>query len=438
MRSVLRRPSVRLASIRAPLISKFGGNIISLYAMQGLNYTLPLAVLPYLVRVLGPRSYGGIAFAQSLMAYVVIMTDFGFNFSATRAVSLARDDPSKLAKIFWTTLAAKGLLLSAVFIIILPAVLLLPALREHRAIVGVCGLAVVGTVLLPQWYFQGLERMPTMVLIQALSKILVLAPAFVLIRSPADALLAAAILSVSALLGGMSCLVSVGYVAPIGFYRPGWRDIIQALAGSRDFFVSSVAASAYLAGNAFILGLVSGDSAVALYSLANRAALSAFGVLSPVVQTVFPRASLLFGHSLHDARSFVRRVSVLLIATAALISIALLLFAGPIVELLAGSQYRGAAPVLRIMAPLPAALAVATVLAQLVMMNLGLARTLSRIYLCMGTLNMIILPFLANRLGARGGAISLMSAEILGPVLMAGAISRTQVLRVNRFDRARG
>lgn len=431
LQNALRRPTAWLPAIRAVLASKLGGNIVCLYAMQGLNYLLPLAVLPYLLRVLGPRGYGGIAFAQSLMAYAVILTDFGFTFSATRAVSLARDDPHELSRIFWTTLAAKGVLLLVACSTVLTLVLVFPTPRTHQAVIGVCGLAVVGAVLLPKWYFQGLERMPAMAGIQALSNLLVLAPVFVLVRGPGDELLAAAILSVPTLLAGISCLLSVGYIAPIGFYRPAWSDITRALADSRDLFVSSAATSAYVTSNAFILGLVCGDSAVALYSLANKVALAAFGCLSPVVQAVFPRASLLFGRSLRDAKPFVRRIAALLIATAALISTVLFMFAEPIVGLLAGTQYGGAVSVLRVMALLPLALAAATVLAQLVMINLGLARNLSRIYLSMGALNLLLLPLLAVRLGALGGAISLLSVEILGPVLMVGVIRRTRVLQVS-------
>lgn len=431
LHNVLRRPLAWLPPVRAALASKLGGNIVSLYATQGLNYLLPLILVPYLLRILGPRSYGGIAFAQSLMAYAVVLTDFGFTFSATRAVALARDDPDRLARIFWTTLAAKGVLLLVASAVILAAVLFFPTLREHAAVIGVCGLSVVGAVLLPQWYFQGLERMRAMAWMQAWSKLLILTPAFVLVRSGADELLAAAILSVPALLGGLSCLLSVRYLAPIRFYRPSWRDITGALTDGRDFFVSNVATSTYVTGNAFIIGLISGDRAVALYSLANKAALAAFGCLSPVVQAAFPRASLLFGRSLEDATSFVRRLSVLLMTAAALVAAVLLLFAGPIVRLLAGTHYGGAIPVLRTLALLPLALTAGTLLAQIIMINLGLTRSLSRIYVAMGVLNLVTLPILASRLGAGGGAISLLSVETLGPLLMAAVIRRARVLQVN-------
>ena len=52
----------------APGTRRLADNIISLYVLQGLNYLVPLAILPYLVRVLGMRGYGILAFAQPLVA----------------------------------------------------------------------------------------------------------------------------------------------------------------------------------------------------------------------------------------------------------------------------------------------------------------------------------------------------------------------------------
>ena len=78
-----------------PLIRNF--SYLSL--LQVFNLILPLIVYPYLIRVLGKETYGLVVFAQSLVFYLVILVGFGFNISATKEVSIHRNDSKKLGEI---------------------------------------------------------------------------------------------------------------------------------------------------------------------------------------------------------------------------------------------------------------------------------------------------------------------------------------------------
>jgi PST family polysaccharide transporter len=83
-------------------------NIAALYALQFASYVIPLLLLPWLTRTLGPAGFGRLSFSIAVMSYFLLLSDYGFNLSATRSVAVHRNEPEERSRIFWNTLAAKA------------------------------------------------------------------------------------------------------------------------------------------------------------------------------------------------------------------------------------------------------------------------------------------------------------------------------------------
>jgi PST family polysaccharide transporter len=400
--------------LRRPLV----GNALSLYAVQGLNYLVPLLLVPYLLRTLGPQSYGTIILAQAVMGYAVTATDYGFTLTAARDISVVRDDAVMVAKIYWTTMAAKAVLLLASFVVIAVVVALTPRLRDFWAVIACCGVLALGNIAFPQWYFQGLERLRETALIQALAKIVSAVAVITLIHSPADLLLAAFILSAHQLAGVGAALCLGQNIAPKRFYMPTAAEIRRALVSGWHMFIGSASVTLYGYTNVFVLGIFCGESAVAIYNVAFKIVYALQSLVSPVIQAVYPRASKLFSLSADQGWPLVVRVARLLMPAIAVASVVLAVWAPTVVAVVGGRAYLEAVPVLRILCALPICLTASSLLAQCVMVNQGLTRPLVRIYIGVGLLNLAILPGLVWYYAARGAALSLVLAELLGPLLM--------------------
>lgn len=75
-------------------------NSISLLAMQGINYILPLVTLPYLTRILHVYPFGIYSATMSVGAYVILFINFGFDLSATRKIAKSKGDNYAISAIF--------------------------------------------------------------------------------------------------------------------------------------------------------------------------------------------------------------------------------------------------------------------------------------------------------------------------------------------------
>lgn len=211
-------------------------NLLALYGVQFVNYLLPLITLPYLARVLGPSGFGVLAVGQSLAQYFSLVVEYGYSLSATREVAQHRDDPSRLARILSGVLGARLILSLIVILLAFSLGTWIPVLREHPALLwsGVCWAIALG--FSPIWYFQGLERLREIALVEVLTKAMAVVGIFTLVRAPVDAYKVM-------LLQGLASFVASGVAwvwawGEVGFLRPKLVWAYEALRlGWRLFFL---------------------------------------------------------------------------------------------------------------------------------------------------------------------------------------------------------
>ena len=129
--------------IRSPMVH----NLAAMFVWQGLNYLAPLATLPYLARVLGPKELGVLGFTNAFIAYLILFTNWGFALSATQQVAQQRNDRVGLNEVFWHTILAKSLLGLLSLVLLAGAAFLVPGLRPYSAVLVIGWLQVAGNIV---------------------------------------------------------------------------------------------------------------------------------------------------------------------------------------------------------------------------------------------------------------------------------------------------
>ena len=206
-------------------------NMVSLGVLQVANYLIPFLVLPIISRILGASLFGSVSYAQNIVTYLTLLVNYGFEYSATRQISIAREDKQRTDAIFWSVIAAKSalLLLSFAILAILPfcmeRVACDPRLYLYTA------LANIGIVFFPTWYLQGVQQMDKMAWANFFTKLLGAVLVLSLVREASAYRLYPLLMSVASILIGFGAMVYV--IRHFSISRPvltrqTLREVMQA------------------------------------------------------------------------------------------------------------------------------------------------------------------------------------------------------------------
>ncbi|MEN8878772.1 MAG: oligosaccharide flippase family protein [Polaribacter sp.] len=269
--------------------SKVYQNYFYLLLIQGTNLVLPLITFPYLVRVLGSEKYGLVMIAYSLMKFFIITVDFGFNISATREVSLLRNDKHKLSKFYWNVVIVKAILLILNFLILLVLTLSVEKLKLDPLIYLLSFGLVFGQSIFPTWFFQGIEKMQVITIINVIAKVFFTITIFFIVLGPQDYYYVPVLNGIGFVLAGL-----LGFVYSLRYVKlvfPTINEIKNNVYKTFSLFVSNLAVSLYTSTNTLILGFFIGDSIAGVYASMEKLIQAIQTMYTPVYQALFPNLS---------------------------------------------------------------------------------------------------------------------------------------------------
>lgn len=404
-------------SLRRNAALLLAGNAISLAA--------PLITVPYLARVLGPEGWAPVLLAQALAAWLVMVMDFGFELSGTRALARARSDSIERAAVVHGVMSAKLLLAPVAIGLLLLAFALTPDLRTTLPGTDTADAAFVRSPLLwwtlayvllrglnPFWFFQGLERVGTPVLVDSGARLAAAIGVFVFVRGPVDAPRVLALQAIAALVA--TSVLTLWMARDTALAVPTIAKAMTTLRAGLTLFAFRAASGGFAALNLFVVSLLGTPALVAVFGGAERIIRAGIGTLNPLTQAILPRVSFLRATDSAAADRLVQRSLLVTGGLGVGIGAAAFLAAPLLVQLLLGPGYEDAIPLLRILALLPPLVAIDTVLGLHWAVPHGHDRPFLATMLIAGTLNIVLAIVLLPRFGAAGVSASVVLAECGG------------------------
>lgn len=261
-----------------------------MFIVQFSNYVLPFLVIPLLTRALGIDGFGKYAFYLGVANLLLVFIRFGFEFSATRSISIHSADKAKVAEIVSSVLFIKLILL--VFAVIIFSLIVVFAKPDPQVLMLLLGgtFLLVGQMLLPVWYFQGMQQMKYVTLYTVVTKIVYVGLLFLLIREQQDYGIATIVYGFSFFVAGLVSIIHMLHQLDFKFTLSE-KAIKATFTEALPFFTSRVFVMMYTSSMIPLIGFIGTPAQAAIYSASEKLYNAAQSVMYPLTNALYPHVA---------------------------------------------------------------------------------------------------------------------------------------------------
>lgn len=325
----------------------FYKNTLWQYGLQILKYLFPLLLIPYLTRILGTEGYAVYAYVLSFMGVVQTIADFGFTLSGTKKVVDLRGDTAALSRLVGAITVARLMLLCGLFFCVMVVTRFIPIMAENTVYVIWAFFATAGRTVLPDFIFQGNERMGPLTTRYFASKGVQVALTILLVRGPGDLILVAVADVLSEIVDIAWSYRAQKRMFGVGIARPTFKESFEELRVSAIYCVSNVSSSLFSGFTTVIIGLaITSKTDIAFWSLTLTTVNAVQSLYTPIANNLYP-------HMIKNRDfGFARKLALVALPVLVLGIVAYCALSKPIMLVLGGPEYVGGAHVMWMISPI--------------------------------------------------------------------------------------
>jgi PST family polysaccharide transporter len=401
-------------------------HFLHLTFLRGISRVLPLVSSPFLIHTIGIEQFGILEFSKAISFYFTTFVNYGFSYSATKQISLHKQDNHTIGQIISSVYAIKIIILLACFLVLITLIYFVPKLQQEKLYLLSFFPVVVASSLFPTFAFQGLHRIHWLTLLNLITKVLFLVSLFVFIHRPSDALIFPILLAVAdAIRLGIAFFILHNRLA-IPLKKPVWSIIKEQIQEGIHIFLSQLTAMFYARFSILFLGFWGNSTMVAIYNIGEKIVRMTEVLLEAFMQALYPLSYAKITQNLPEGIRYIIKYAKVGIICLFLLGITYLVGAQGYINLLTGGKsLPKAVSILRIHAFLPIILFLSNLLGVGILVPLKEGKkytlTIALAGLVAASLHTILVPTFKTD----GAAWAVLCSEIMVVSLLAIITYRT-------------
>lgn len=308
----------------------------------------PLITFPYISRVLLPENVGKINFAQSYVNYFTLIAGLGISTYAIRECALVKKNQDRLDKLSSELFSLNLLTTLISYIALFISLYLFQGVRRYEALILIESIIIISTTLGADWLNSAMEDYKYITLRTVSFQFISLILMFLFVKQPTDYYKYALISVVSSAGANFTNIMYRQKYCHIKFtLNINWKKHMSPIL---LLFVMQLSVTIFNNADTTMLGIMTNDYQVGIYSTA----LKATRIISQVVQSlslvIIPRLTVLFDEdNFQEANQLLRKVLGFNLILGLPCVVGTIMMANEIILLIGGNEYLGAVPVIKIL-----------------------------------------------------------------------------------------
>lgn len=388
------------------------GNIILNYINTISGLIFPIITFPYAARVLMPEGIGLVNFQNSIIGYIVLFTSLGIPLYAVREIAKCRNDLELRDRTTIEILILSILLSLLGYVAVWLLGAYVPRIHEEATLFYILSLTIVFTGIGAQWFYQGVEDFLFITVRGLIVRILCTIGLFLFVKDKDD-LLIYGLYIIGATVGNnlINFIHLRKYLKPA---RVKWNqlNITHHIRPTLNIFLLNVVISIYIQLNTVMLGFMTDDRAVGLFTSGTKLTHLITVVLTSLGTAMLPRCSHLISERKFDEFNVIITKSYhLLMFSAIPLTVGTVLLARPLVYCFCGGDFSGAVPVVLYTAPTIIFIGLTNIIGIQILYPYGRENLVIISTIVAAVLNIVLNILLIPPYAETGAAISTLIAE---------------------------
>jgi polysaccharide transporter, PST family len=266
-------------------------NLFYLGLSQGSNLLIPILIIPYLIKTVGIERFGIIALIQTICSFFFIITDYGFNITAVKSISVNRHDKEKVIKIINEVLGTKLFLTPLSLPVFFGVCWFILKENASVALILMNFMLVAGQAFFPIWLFQGIEKNQYITYTNIVSKVTFIILLFALVNTKEDYILCNFLLgSVNFISGIIVTYIYLKRELNQKFQYVPFASIKKQLNVGKEIFISNFSINTYINSNILILTFFVSPHLIGIYSIVEKIIFLIRSLLGVFIQAIYSSA----------------------------------------------------------------------------------------------------------------------------------------------------